>query len=101
MLLKINGLDISDIDKCYICGSFGSSLDLEDAIRIGLIPKISFEKIFVLGNAAGTGAKLMLISEKARKIGEEIVDKAKFIELASDKDFMKTWIRNLDFPNNL
>ncbi len=98
LLLMKNNLSINDIDRCYICGSFGSSLDLDDAINIGLIPKISLEKIFVLGNAAGIGAKLMLISEKARKISEEIVSKAKFIELASDKNFMNTWIRNLNFP---
>ncbi|MBN1685439.1 MAG: DUF4445 domain-containing protein, partial [Spirochaetales bacterium] len=63
-LLSAAGKGVEDIDIVYLAGGFGSYIDKESAISIGLIPAALRDKIEVIGNAAGTGAVLSLISAK-------------------------------------
>lgn len=92
------GLNLEQIDKIYVAGSFGSNLNLHSAIRIGLLPDIDQKKFLQIGNSAGTGAKMGLIDLKSRLTAEKIKDWAEHFELASNQVFQKKFIENLYFP---
>ncbi|MCS4540697.1 MAG: ATP-binding protein, partial [Euryarchaeota archaeon] len=79
-------------------GAFGNYLDIENAKLIGLIPKIETRRIKFIGNAAGFGARIALISRESRRIIENIPKKIQCIELAADPNFGKVFTSALNFP---
>ena len=86
MLDKLN-VSADDLDGLIIAGAFGTYITDKHAIGIGLIPKIDIEKLHFIGNAAGTGAKMSIIS---RAESEKIINatgEVQYIELAGDLTF--------------
>lgn len=97
LMLEDEGLSEDYLESVFIAGTFGSYLKPIHAQRIGLIPKVDLDKVFIIGNAAGAGAKLMLINGEARRKGEEIALKAEHRVYASTDRFRRLWIKNLNF----
>ncbi len=98
ILLQEAGLTAKDIDSVMLAGAFGSYIKPESALRIGLLPPIKKAQIIQVGNAAGEGAKALLLSSEARKIADDFVSKVKYIELASHNDFQPIFIESTNFP---
>ncbi|MFX1478414.1 MAG: ASKHA domain-containing protein [Promethearchaeota archaeon] len=92
--------DISEgeIDKVIIAGAFGSYINVESAIKIGMFPFIPINKFKQIGNAAGIGAKLGLISKEQRSIAESIANRAKYIELTIHPKFHHEFSHSLQIP---
>ena len=97
ILLEVTGVTAEELRNVFICGSFGSNIEPKDALTLGLIPKVPLSRVIILGNSAGTGARLMLKSEKAREIAERIVERAIFVEQALHPKFMNIWLNSLTF----
>ena len=97
-LLMMNaGISKEALDTVYIAGAFGSHIDLEKAKGIGLIPNVESEKLKSLGNAAGTGASMGLLSNEILHRAEDIRQKAEHIELSLEPQFLETYSRNMKF----
>jgi uncharacterized 2Fe-2S/4Fe-4S cluster protein (DUF4445 family) len=94
-LLSRNELVDEQIDEIILAGAFGTYLDVNSAITIGLLPDIPREKIHQVGNAAGMGAKLALISRTKRKEAKELARRVHYIELAGDPGFMRTFAKSM------
>ena len=71
----------------YLAGGFGTYINVDSALKIGLIPACLRDKIQSVGNAAGQGAIEGLLSLKCLSDAEFISKKIKYIELSSSKDF--------------
>ncbi len=99
-LVKKAGIQMNDIDKVYLAGGFGSYLNTNSSLRIGLIPMELSEKIKTIGNAAGSGAVETLINQKNITAAVEISKKIKYIELSSDKGFVDEYIEAMEFVDN-
>lgn len=97
LLFKEFKIGIDDISNIFITGSFGNFIDPENGIEIGLIPNISLKKIRFLSNAAGIGAKLVLISKEMRKIAEGLAEKIEHINFAGRKDYQDIFFESLHF----
>jgi len=93
VLLKENNLTMNDLDQVIIAGAFGTYLDVNSAVEIGMLPDIPRESILQVGNAAGMGAKLVLISAKQREEARVLANQINYIELAGDPDFMKIFAK--------
>ena len=91
ILLEAGGLADTDIDRVIIAGSFGSYLDVESAITAGMLPLLRRECITQVGNAAGMGAKLALVSTRKREEAKQIARRSRYIELATAPGFMATF----------
>lgn len=89
--------DISNIEKVYISGSFGTFLNIENAVKIGLIPKTIKNKVELCGNTAATGAVKMLSNYKLFDLLKEIADKAVTVPLAGNDEFFKKYISFMNF----
>jgi uncharacterized 2Fe-2S/4Fe-4S cluster protein (DUF4445 family) len=90
-LLANNGLEAQDIDQVIIAGAFGTYIDVESAITIGMLPRLPLDRFRQVGNAAGMGAKLALISKSKRLETQDMDHRIGYVELAADPGFMKTF----------
>jgi len=86
-LLEDAGILETDIDRVIIAGAFGSFIDVQSAIAIGMLPPLPPERYRQVGNAAGTGARLALISKDKRRTALAIAARDGYIELACIPDF--------------
>ncbi|MCL1982801.1 MAG: ASKHA domain-containing protein [Clostridiales bacterium] len=97
LMLKGFGLIEADIQHIYVAGAFGSHIRTESAIGIGLIPDIGKEKVLHIGNAAGVGAGMALLSDAARKEAAQTVLGVRHVELAADPLFQEVYLGAMAF----
>ena len=94
-LLEANGLSDQDIDKIIIAGAFGSYIDISSAIAIGMLPSLPLDRFRQVGNAAGTGARMALVSHALRAKAEHIASRVRYVELASVHNFQDLFARSM------
>ncbi|NHJ14608.1 MAG: DUF4445 domain-containing protein [Candidatus Thorarchaeota archaeon] len=87
ILMSAAEVELSGIDSLYLAGAFGNYIRPRSAIAIGLLPPIDEQRVVPVGNAAGEGAKKLLLSKKERQILDEVVRNINYVELASREDF--------------
>jgi len=97
ILLKEVNISPEDIHEVLLAGAFGNFINKESAKRIGLIPYLPLKKIKFIGNAAGRGAKIALLSKKMRQVGQEISTKVRYLELSSRPDFQDEFVKAMFF----
>lgn len=93
VLLEANACFEEDIVKVVIAGAFGTYIDISSAITIGMLPSLPLEHFQQVGNAAGMGAKLALISLSKRAEAQRLAQKVRYLELASAPGFNQTFIQ--------
>ncbi|CAA7600780.1 2Fe-2S ferredoxin-type iron-sulfur binding domain protein [Acididesulfobacillus acetoxydans] len=97
ILLREAGAEAGDIDKVLLAGAFGNYIGKESALGIGLLPSVPLERIAAIGNAAGDGAKIALLSLPEKERAFRLARQAKHIELSTDPDFQEEFINALSF----
>ena len=95
ILLEKAGLEEKDIDTVIIAGAFGTYLDVQSGIDIGMFPKIEREKFIQVGNAAGTGARMALLSTKVRERANQAAKRITYIELTIEPSFSSVFAKSL------
>ena len=89
---------IASPDKVLLAGAFGSYLDKEKALAIGMLPAVDSERVFVVGNAAGDGARIALLNTTKRHEAVVLASRVDRHELPADPAFQDRFIRALAFP---
>ena len=97
ILLKESGLLPSAINEFVVAGAFGTYLDISSAVCIGMLPKIPLDRFRQVGNAAGMGAKTMLLSKEERKKIQRLARKIRYVELAGNADFQRLFVKAMVF----
>ncbi|MBK9389784.1 MAG: ATP-binding protein [Bacteroidetes bacterium] len=97
ILVKQAGMSFDQLDALFLAGGFGNYINIENAVRIGLLPAEMKNKIIPLGNTSGTGAILALKSVKFDDIIQSLLAKTQHIELAEDEDFAVEFAMNMYF----
>ncbi|MFC1674682.1 ASKHA domain-containing protein [Candidatus Omnitrophota bacterium] len=98
-LIKHMGLEFSGICKVFIGGGFGTYINIENAVRIGLLPDIDRSRFVFVGNCSLTGARHILLSYEAMKKAEEIAKKTTCFELSVDAGYMDEYMAAMFFPH--
>ena len=88
-LLNARDHSSEEIKKVIIAGAFGSYIDVSSAIITGMLPSLPLNRFEQVGNAAGMGAKLALVSGSKRAEAQSIASKVHYIELAAAPDYVK------------
>jgi uncharacterized 2Fe-2S/4Fe-4S cluster protein (DUF4445 family) len=94
LLLEARELSDQDIEQVIIAGAFGSYIDVASAVAIGMLPPLPLDRFRQVGNAAGMGAKLALVSCSKRADAQTIADRVGYLELASIPSFMHTFVQS-------
>jgi uncharacterized 2Fe-2S/4Fe-4S cluster protein (DUF4445 family) len=87
VLMQEAGITSSDLDRIVIAGAFGSYIDVANALRVGMFPPLPPDRFEQVGNAAGVGARLVLLSREQRALSAEIAAHAEYVELTNDPRF--------------
>ena len=91
-LIEKNGCSENAIDRIVIAGAFGTYIDVSSAIAIGMLPALPVDRFEQVGNAAGTGARLTLISTGKRSEALAIAGRVHYMELTTDPHFQETFV---------
>lgn len=78
-----------ELKRVYIAGAFGTYIDVQSAVTIGMLPPLPLDRFIQVGNAAGVGARLALLSRERRREAEEITRRVHYVELASSARFQR------------
>jgi len=92
VLLEATGHAVPEIEQVIIAGAFGSYIDVDSAMTIGILPRLPLGRFRQVGNAAGMGAKLALISQRQRVEAQRIANRVRYIELTTAPHFTQTFI---------
>ena len=97
ILLDELGIGHADVARVYLAGAFGNYIRPESALRIGLMPVFPNAEIVPVGNAAGSGAKLALLSQSARDETRDIVRLVEYLELSILPEFQDQFAASMVF----
>lgn len=76
-----------EIEEVVIAGAFGTFMLPEHAMRIGMLPELPLDIVHAAGNAAGAGARMMIISKSARARAENLAKQIRYLELTVYPEF--------------
>jgi len=93
VLLETSGCSEAEIKQVIIAGAFGTYIDVASAVTIGMLPPLPLNRFRQVGNAAGMGAKLALISLKSRAKAQAVASRVSYIELASAPKFEQVFVQ--------
>jgi uncharacterized 2Fe-2S/4Fe-4S cluster protein (DUF4445 family) len=96
-LLNHAGIDYGRLDRLYIAGGFGFSLNLESAAGIGLLPKALLPRVSLVGNSSLGGAVQFLLNPGSENTLAEIARQAAEFSLPDDDFFNEQFIENINF----
>ncbi|MDR2350630.1 MAG: ASKHA domain-containing protein [Deltaproteobacteria bacterium] len=98
-LVEAVGLTLGDLERVIIAGGFGKSLNLENAITIGLLPSLPLERFLYIGNASLSGATLASLSGTLWKTANEIKGKMTNFELSETPGYMDKYMASQFIPH--
>ncbi len=89
ILMRELGVSPEDMRRVYLAGAFGNYIRPESALVIGLMPRFPHAEIVPVGNAAGSGAKMALLSRSARELATTLSKRVEYLELSGRPDFQE------------
>lgn len=98
-LLEEVGLHMEDIDQIILAGGFGSYVDLEKSMTIGLLPEIDPEKVIFIGNGSLMGARMSSLTNRIRRDVSAVREKMTNFELSETRSFMDHYVAALFLPH--
>ena len=99
VLLQEAECEPGELEEIVVAGAFGSYLDLSNAVRAGLLPRIPLERFRQVGNAAGAGARQMLLSAERRRAAQAIARRVEYVELAAHPAFHRRFVTAMSFED--
>lgn len=100
ILMEKMHIDQSDLKEILLAGAFGNYASPNSARTIGLFPEVPLQNIVGIGNAAGSGAKMSLVSRAARETAKRIAKKVQYVELAAMPEFEEKFYAAMYFPHS-
>lgn len=97
LLMERRGVD--KVDSVMLAGGFGAYIDKKRAMMIGLFPDCDLERVHAVGNSAGDGAVLCLLSRERRKKAREIARWIDYVETAIEPNFQARFVDALGLPH--
>ena len=97
LMMRRMGMD--KMDKIKIAGAFGTHVDREKALIMGLFPDCEIEKVFSVGNAAGDGCRAALLNRKKRDEANWVSRNVEYIELTVEGDFQRQFMECMQIPH--
>ena len=97
--LLMDHIGTATVERIRLAGAFGSHINVQHAMVLGLIPDAVLEQVSSAGNAAGTGARIALLNLQSRDTIENLVNNIEKIETAMESKFQDYFVDAMAFPN--
>ncbi|MBA3014936.1 MAG: DUF4445 domain-containing protein [Proteobacteria bacterium] len=98
-LIEEVGLQVSDLEQVILAGAFGSYVDLDCAMTVGLLPEVDPQKVLYVGNGSLMGARMSELSNHIRRDVVEVVRKMTSFELSEVAHFSDQYVASLFLPH--
>ncbi len=98
--LLMDRLGVERLDQIRLAGAFGSHIDTKYAMVLGMIPDCPLDRVYAAGNAAGTGARIALLNQRARDEIEEVIRRVEKIETAVEPMFQAHFVQAMGIPHS-
>jgi len=92
-------LGVTKLDKVILAGAFGSYINKESAMIIGMFPDCEMGNVYAVGNAAGDGARIALLNKAKRDEANAISRQVEYVELAVDPTFQREFMESMHLPH--
>jgi uncharacterized 2Fe-2S/4Fe-4S cluster protein (DUF4445 family) len=97
--LMMKRLGIATLDRVILAGAFGSHIDREASMTLGMFPDCSLDKVYAVGNAAGDGSRMALLNRDKRREANERARWVEFVEIATDPLFEREFMQAMHIPH--
>ncbi len=97
--LLMDEMGVTTLDRVRLAGGFGSYIDPKYAMILGLVPDCNLERIGAVGNAAGDGARLALLSREQRALAQTLVEQVQYVETAVEPAFQEYFVAAMAIPH--
>ena len=97
--LMMKRLGITTLDRVILAGAFGSHIDREASMTLGMFPDCSLDKVYAVGNAAGDGSRMALLNRDKRREANERARWVEFVEIATDPLFEREFMQAMHIPH--
>lgn len=99
MKIMVNNIsaEFKDLNKILIAGGFGRSINIQNAVNIGMLPDVDVEKYSYIGNSSLVGA-LRVLNDRTIDI-KDIANSITNFELSIGNEFMEEFIRACFLPH--
>ena len=97
--LLMDHMGTDRVERIRLAGAFGSHINVQHAMVLGLIPDCVLGEVSSAGNAAGTGARIALLNSQSRDVIETLVKNIEKIETALEPKFQDYFVDAMAFPN--
>ncbi len=97
--LMMRRLGIEKVEKVKIAGAFGTHVDRQKALIMGLFPDCEIDRIVSVGNAAGDGCRAALLNREKRNEADWVARNVEYVELTVEKDFQKEFMGAMQIPH--
>ena len=91
------GIADSDIEQIFLAGAFGNYIRAESALRLKMLPDVPTERIRFVGNAASSGAQMILLSRQCRDKAKQLARKIEYVEIAHQPGFQDVFANCMAF----
>jgi len=95
ILLEEAGIRESDLARVLVAGAFGTYIDIGHAVAIGLLPRLPLDRFEQVGNVAGTGARMALLSRAERERAARLARRVRYVELTVHPSFRERFAQAL------
>jgi uncharacterized 2Fe-2S/4Fe-4S cluster protein (DUF4445 family) len=100
VLLEEAGIQEDEVRRVIVAGAFGTYIDIKGAVFIEMLPAIPLERFEQVGNVAGTGARMALISQAERERAACIARQVEYVELTTHPHFQERFAQALRLTGN-
>lgn len=97
-LMEVCRITNEMVEEVIIAGAFGSYIDLINTVDIGLLPSFPNARYMQVGNSAGVGAKMALVSQMLRQRARNIAAETRYLELTTHASFNRRFAQSMRFP---
>jgi len=97
--LMMQKMGIEKLDRVVLAGAFGSHIDTQASLTLGMFPDCPIEKVYAVGNAAGDGAIMALLNQGKRREASEKARWVEFLEIAVEPEFEKEFMKAMHIPH--
>lgn len=91
LLLSHSGIRPGDLSALLLAGAFGNYIRPQSAVRVGLLPDLSLDRIRFVGNAAASGAEMALLSVASREQSAALAKRIAYVEIAHESQFTEVF----------
>jgi len=97
--LMMQKMGVTKLDRVELAGAFGSHIDREASLTLGMFPDVPIDKVVVVGNAAGDGARMALLNKAKRQEADERARWVEFVEIATEPAFEREFMQAMHIPH--